>query len=429
MELSALFWTILGEIAIVLIGLLSAMLFIQNKDRNKLKEYMHSLKKMIKELKKKIQALENEKNEERILTLFNDLISHVRDLHQLKDEGAENEEDKLSIENFIIVSLFQTLTTVRNALENSNDAQDSWEKIKNEITPLIENYLQPIIIKAQSQAVQAEESGDDSLQTQLENANKRITNLEKFKDLFFDLQSKLSDSVSEIEGLNHKIAELAEGSDNFDEIMAIIQQNKTHYINMGQMIAMDKDAHHESVSSNMDYSDNLINERKDEISRLKHQISSQFEEIWALHNKLSNSSANKEPSTTELNSGIETMVQQLKDSEMCIETMDMEIQTLSSELLTLKNKLKDQQSSTSQNEPSKLPTTQSNIELENKIKNKDQMIARFSQESKELLSCITGMEDHSDEQAAKINELEEKYTKLEAEYNIMEEKYLAEVSK
>jgi len=284
--------------------------------------------------------------------------------------------------------------------------------------------------------IATDENNDENLKQQIENANKRISNLEKFKQLFFDLQRKLTDSVAEIEALNQKIAELAEGSENYTDIMSLIEQNKTQYINMGQMIAMDKDAHHESVSSSMDYSDNLLNERKGEIARLKKRLSSQFEEIWTLQKKLSGST-DQEPSIAELNTGIEAMNRQLKDSEMCIETMDMEIQTLNSELLNLRKKLKQQDQSASQELPSGIKVTQSPLELENELKKKDQMIARFAQESKELLSCITGMEDHSDEQTEKIKQLEnqleenkdlaEKHTKLEAEYAAMEEKYLKSI--
>jgi len=98
------------------------------------------------------------------------------------------------------------------------------------------------------------------------------------------------------------------------------------------------------------------------------------------------------------------MSRQLKDSEMCIETMDMEIQTLSSELSNLKAQLKKQTSS--QSASPDLAMEQAVAEMKEEIEKKDQMIAKFAQESKELLSCITGMEDHSEEQSEKIKQLE-----------------------
>ncbi|MCU7834141.1 MAG: hypothetical protein KZQ83_02720 [gamma proteobacterium symbiont of Taylorina sp.] len=435
MDISPVFWTISGEIAVLLIGILSAVIWLINNDRKKLKAYMLSLKETIKKLKKQLLDEENEQTEERILTLLNQLIDYVHQLNEVQENeyAGNNNSEKLSVEKFIIISLYQTLITTRNALENSNEAQASWEKIKNELTPLIENYLEPILHDEASEiALNAEKNNDEALKIQLENAHKRLVNLEKFKQLYFELQAKLSNSVAEIEVLNQKIADLAEGSDNSAEILAIVEQNKTHYINMGQMIAMDKEAHHQSVSNNMDYSDNLINERKDEINRLKQQVAGQFEKIWALQNKLSNPPSGQAPDTNELNAGIEVMTRQLKDSEMCIETMDMEIQTLTSELSNLKMKLNQQDQLQKSSQDSNV--NQPSLEMTDKLEKKDKMIARFAQESKELLSCITGMEDHSDEQSAKINQLEsqlekskaleEKYSKLEMEYLSMEEKYL-----
>jgi len=392
MEILPVFWTILGEIAVLVIVVLGAVIWLIDNDRNKLKVYMDSLKEIIKTLKKKIQDKESEQTEERILTLFNQLIDYVGQLHNIQDSGTgDNDADeKLSVEKFIIISLYQTLVTTRNALENSHQAQASWEKINNELTPLIKNYLEPVLEASTTDTAVA--------------AEKHLSNLEKFKQLYFELQSKLADSVSEIEMLNEQIAKLADGSDNADQIMMIIEKNKNHYIHMGQMIGMDKEAHHESVADNMDYSDNLINERKDEINRLKNQVAGQFEKIWALQNKLSAPSSGQLPDVSELNAGVDLMSRQLKDSEMCIETMDMEIQTLSSELSNLKAQLKKQTSS--QSASPDLAMEQAVAEMKEEIEKKDQMIAKFAQESKELLSCITGMEDHSEEQSEKIKQLE-----------------------
>jgi len=407
MEILPVFWTILGEIAVLVIVVLGAVIWLIDNDRNKLKVYMDSLKEIIKTLKKKIQDKESEQTEERILTLFNQLIDYVGQLHNIQDSGTgDNDADeKLSVEKFIIISLYQTLVTTRNALENSHQAQASWEKINNELTPLIKNYLEPVLEASTTDtAVAADKESKEGLKVQLENAEKHLSNLEKFKQLYFELQSKLADSVSEIEMLNEQIAKLADGSDNADQIMMIIEKNKNHYIHMGQMIGMDKEAHHESVADNMDYSDNLINERKDEINRLKNQVAGQFEKIWALQNKLSAPSSGQLPDVSELNAGVDLMSRQLKDSEMCIETMDMEIQTLSSELSNLKAQLKKQTSS--QSASPDLAMEQAVAEMKEEIEKKDQMIAKFAQESKELLSCITGMEDHSEEQSEKIKQLE-----------------------
>ncbi len=432
MEMPPFYWTLIAEIAIVLIGVLIAVIVVVLKDRSKLKDYTDNLKKIVQKLKQKLLEKDNEQSQERILELLNALIDHVHEqylaLYGSEIKVTEN-DDSPSVEKFILIAGYQIMIAARAALENSNEPDAAWEKIKNEITPLIENYLSPAL-SAPSLLADSPDEGADNLQAELENAHQRIANLEKFKQLYFDLQDRLVSSVEEIENLNQQIAEIVEGDDNFANIRAIIEKNKTQYIHMGQMIGMDKEHHHESVLAKMDYSAELISERKDEIKRLKQQISQQFEEIWGLQSRLSNPSG-VTPDSAQLSAGIETMSRQLKDSEMCIETMDMEIQTLSSEIANLQNKLQQQEAGS--------VSGSGLVELEEKVLKKDQIIARFTQESNELMSCITGLENNIDEQSDSIkaltNKLEkskivaEKHQQLEMAYADMEEKYLQAMSK
>lgn len=425
MTIPPIYWTLLGEFALILIGVLSTVIFVVLKDRKQLREYSEHLKDIIKTLKQKLKNAQEQEGNERVLELLNALIDHVREQYQSQygNEIASSEDDLPSVDKFILISGYQTMLAELTALENSNEAEVAWEKIRNELTPLIQNYLQPAL------AAQTATGGDDNLAAQLENAEKRIENLEKFKQLYFDLQNKMTRSVEEIEHLNAQMAQLTEGSANHAEIMAIIEKNKTHYIEMGQMIGMDKEQHHESVAEKMDYSDELINERKDEIKRLKSQISKQFEEIWKLQNDLS-SQGDDGASPEQLNAGIDTFARQLKDAELCIETMDMEIQTLTSELSNLKNQLKEQDETGSGGGAEDTGLAQ---------QERDEMVARFAQESKEMMSCITGLEDSNAEQSNTINELEDKlgetkeleakYLKLQADYSAMEAKYLEAMAK
>ena len=226
MGIPPVYWTLLGEIGLVIIGVLGAVIIVVLRDRKKLKNYSDSLKEMIKKLKKKLQEREDEQNQERILELLNALVEHVREQYQAQfgndiaptEEEDADASDVPSVEKFVFIAGFQTIIAELSALENSNDPETTWTKIKNELTQLFQNYLEPILAK-QNMGAQSisNETDDDSLKAQLENASKRIENLEKFKQLYFDLQSKLSQSVADIEGLNQQLLELSEGSDNFDD--------------------------------------------------------------------------------------------------------------------------------------------------------------------------------------------------------------------
>ncbi len=330
MEIPPVYWTLLGEIAAIFIGVLIAVIIVVLRDRKKLREYTEHLKQIIKKLKKKFKESEDQPSQEKAL-------SSQQELPQQK-------------------------------VSKTSDA-------------------------------------DDDLKLQLENAAKQINNLQQFKQLYFELQSKLSKSVLEIENLNEKIAELSDGSEQHDAIQSVIEKNKAVYLEMGQMIGMDKEQHHESVANTMDYSETIISERKEEIKRLKSQIAQQFEDIRALQSGLT-AKEGKVPDPEVLSAGIETVSHNLKDAEMCIETMDMEIQTQCSEISNLKNQLK--QHRTSGNE-AVLP------EYQQDIKEKETTIARFAQENKELMSCISGLESSNMEQSSRIKKLEEQNAELKAD--------------
>ncbi len=360
------YWTLIGEITLVLIGTLVAVIVFVLRDRKNLKEYSLYLKELVKKLKKKIKEHEDEQSQERVQELIRAMIDHVRAEYQLQAGGEINESleeglgFKPSIEQFILITGFQMLSAELTALDNSNEPEAAWEMIKNKLMPLIQNFLQPALA---AQAV----SRDSSKAETSEGLQQRIENLEQFKQLYFNLQKNMAEQITEIEQLNQKIAELADGSENSAAIMAVIEKNKTHYISMGQLLGMDKEQHHQSVADSMDYSDVLISEGKDEIKRLK-----------------SNNA------------------HQLKDAELCIETMDMEIQTLTAEVTRLEKQLEQQGGA----EP-EVSTGLSH-------KERDEMIARFTQESKELMSCITGLEDNAQEQSEKIKQLEAENAQLKA---------------
>lgn len=400
----------MGEIALVFMGVLIAVIVVVLKDRKNLKDYSLYLKELIKKLKKKIRDHEEQQSQERVQDLIRAMIDHVRAEYESHTEGDINSTiedgmtDKTSVDTFILITGFQMLSAELTALENSNEPEAAWGKIKNELKPLLQNYLQPLITAQEGGST----GSSEEVQQQLEETLRRVENLEQFKQLYFTLQTNMADKVAEVELLNQKIAELAEGSDNHAAIMAAIEQNKTHYIDMGKLLGMDKEQHHDSVAGSMNYSDVLISERKDEINRLKSQIAQQFEEMWKLQNSLSGKAGEK-PDPQALQAGVDVFARQLKDAELCIETMDMEIQTLTAEVTRLQK-----QQAQSSGLASESGTGDSGNGLAQK--ERDEMIARFAQESKEMMSCITGLEDSNLEQSEQLRKLEADYAELEAKY-------------
>ncbi len=408
MSLPSAYWTLIGEITLVLMGVLVAVIIFILKDRKNLQDYSLYLKELIKKLKQKLKEYEEQESQERVQELIRGMIDHVRTEYEAQVQGGidhsleQGLDSKPSVEQFILISGFQMLSAELTALENSNEPAVAWEKVKSELMPLIQNFLQPVLAAQSSEQSGGGTDNIQHIQEQLAEAQQRIDNLQQFKKLYFNLQKNMAEQIAELEPLNQKIVDLVQGSENQAAIMAITEKNKTHYISMGQLLGMDKEQHHDSVSDSMDYSDVLISERKNEIKRLKSQISQQFEEIWKLQSSLSGQSG-AAPDPQALQAGVDTFSRQLKDAELCIETMDMEIQTLTSEINRLEKQLEQQQGG-------------SEADSGLAQQERDDMIARFAQESKEMMSCITGLEDSTQEQSETIKKLEADYAELEAKY-------------
>ncbi len=292
MQIPPAYWTLLGEFSLLILGVCIAIIIVVLKDRSKLHNYTHFLKKAIKQLKTKIKTLEDQQGNERVLDLFNALIAHVREQYQIQFNAAaddiEHSTGPVNVDKFIHISCFQTMTAQLNALENSNDPILAWDKIKNELTPLFSHYLEPAL-------QQHAELSKNSLEANLDTAT------------------------------------------------------------------------------------------SDELNQLKNKVAQQFEEIWALQNRIKQN-GDTPPSIEEMMKGFENMARNLKDAEMCIDTMDMEIQTLTSELETLRLQGKE-------------------VAGHNKY-DVDNNIQRMSQENKELLNCITGLEEDNMSQSEKIKALE-----------------------
>jgi len=301
-----------------------------------------------------------------IIGLLSQTIEYIKDIYQEKFGHAIGEqetsvEENNSKEHFLFVFGYQALKAILSALDNSNAPEKAWSKIYQQLEPLIENY--------------------------------RIMPEKEFLTV---LEEKVNEIVSEknTDGDNNN------DSDNTEE-----NSNSFNSYNANQKQQSDYD-----IDKAND--DLIIQERKNEIERLKTQINSQADDINALKELLTKkiyslNDANGDDNS-ELVEAMEVISNHLRDAEFCISMMEADMQTQDEEIKELKDQLKLAESQNTM--PQK---TMNADEFHNEILKKEQLIARFSQESKEMLTLIDGMEKDNDEKTKRISELEE----IEKRYN------------
>jgi len=337
MEIPSFYLSIIVEIIALILLVMLGYIFILTRDKNNLLKYVSDLKKKVGFLSTKLKDLTEEN--EPIITLLSNTIEHIKTAYQ-QTFGHEigktdtNTEENNSKEHFLYVVGYQNLKATVSSLENSNNAERTWDKISAQMSALIENY--------------------------------RIMPETQFETI---VEEKAQQEVSQQAKASKKAAPIDTGSVTLT----------------GQ--------------------DQFINERKNEIDRLKGKITSQFEEIWELQNNISGKiSQSSDPEVNTIAEDVQTISRQLKDAELCITMMEADIATSDEELASLKEQLE-----LANKKAANIPP--SNSDLTENIKKKDAIIARFAQESKEMMSLIDGMEQNADEQTKRISELEEQINK------------------
>ncbi|MFK5984955.1 MAG: hypothetical protein QM479_05975 [Pseudomonadota bacterium] len=347
MEIPSVYLSIIAEAAALALLLLLGFIFLLKRDKSNLVNYVAHLKEKIKHLTKKIKELDSGDNSS--YELISDTTKHIKSIYEEKfgheigtSESTINEDN--SKDHFLHVFGYQALKATLTSLENSNTAAKTWEKITAQISVLIENFR--IFPETQYETI---------IEQQV---------VEKIK----------------LQDQQQSTSETPQQSKSIDNIAQKQQLAATKKANPG--------------------SDQFIKDRKNEINRLKGQISSQFEEIWQLQNNISNKlSSSTDTDVNSLSGDISSVSRQLKDAELCITMMEADIATSDEEITGLKEQLERANIKASAIPPS-------NSELTEEIKKKDALIARFAQESKEMITLIDGMEQNTDEQAKRIFELE-----------------------
>ncbi len=357
MEFSGFYLSIIAEAAGLILLVLLGYILLLKRDKTNLTSYVSHLKEKVIILTKKIR--EHNAQDNHFTELLVETIEYIKTTYE-KTFGHEMGGSDTSIkeansrDHFLFVVGYQGLKANLTALENSNTAKRTWEKFSSQMRPLIENYR--IMPETQFENLLEEKVKQEFVLQAKHETKKAFTRQEEQK--------------SEKVGVEQARSEL--------EILS------TH-------------SDHEKDKA----SDEFINERKNEIKRLKSQIASQYEEIFKLHNVTSkNISKSSDPKVVKLINSFESIGRQLQDAQSCITMMEEDIATSEKEIQSLNDQLEQANFKIAAMPPSSSILTE-------KIKKKDSIIVRLERESKEMLSLIDGMEKSAVEQSQYIKKLEE----------------------
>ena len=323
------------------------------------------------------------------------------------------------------VLAYQVLIAQLNAINNSRDADAAWHNIDEHLQPLLgslfnkksasteEDEANLAVIDELRQKISDQESYIEELESAAANQREAEADLQTIDQLERTIEEQKTQILSleqaaqkkgnvtfesEAEKFCTEVIKLVEAG-SLDEIGKLTTNFQKEFTAGVTETTVVKPAE-ESKSAGTDLLHQGLKNSQSEIDELRNKISSQHETIRDLELKLANNSGDGvlDPETEQ---SMAIIKQNLKDSEMCIETMDMELNSAHEHIERLESELKQL-------------TEQS--EMSDK---RVDMIQDFANDTKQLLDCITVLEDSAEEQREEIEELTQKLAQAEAEKNAL----------
>lgn len=349
-----------AEVAFILLVLCIA-LFIQNR----------SLKRLIEQLKEKAQALLQELNllkaqaqaepevaptqEHSYLKYIDTQLQHTYNHHQSLNS---NQDISLDIEPGTPLphrsAAFRHVVLLAEKEANTSIADGSppnWQALREKYEQLFsfmeefaqqqdsaEENSEDIQTKNESDKAKdadLEQNEDSLLRQELEVAHKRIQNLERFKQLFFDLEEKWNKASSEAQSHYDGMSTMINGMDNAGDLQQSLDKYSSSYTEVSRLI--ETGANGQSVVE-LASTNSVVSS---EVKQLREVAADQHRIITDLQRQLRDAVTQQERESLIINlqAELEKQAKYVKESESCIQLLEGELDITSRDLQQLKNKL------------------------------------------------------------------------------------------
>jgi len=406
-ELSPILLATLGEVAIILLIALIYSIRQYYLSRQKLKalQVEHTdLQEQHAVVSEQKQTLEQAQGKDASTDLLRETIALLRELYSKSGhEDLDNHETDSfdhTADNASLILAYQVLIAQLNAIDNSKDAEGAWHNIDEHLQPLLSSlFASPAVAEPDEQAdlavidelkqkIADQEGYIEELE--LTAANQRETEVDS--STIETLEQQISDQKK-------RITELELAAEDSTPIASPADKEKFS-AGVAETSIITKQESGSSASTDLLHQG--LKNSQGEIDDLRNKVANQHDTIRDLELKLVKGEGGEELNP-ETQQAMDSIKQNLRDSEMCIETMDMEITSAHEEIAKLEAELKQL------NEQNELGEKKSDL------------IQNFAQDTKQLLDCITVLENSAEEQHTEIEDLKEKLATTEAEKQALEE--------
>ena len=309
------------------------------------------------------------------------------------------------------------LLAEKEALTFADDEMPDWSQIRakyEQIFTFIEDYSDSD--KPEPKSTPEEEEEASSLQQELDNAKKRIANLEKFKKLYFEMEEQWEQSKKDAKVHYDNLSGMADQVDDTEAFESALEGYQSSY---GKFNNLFDGRDNTEIITQTVHSHSTNPATTDELNRLRNVAADQHRLINELQERLKSASFSEENQqlVNGLTAELEKQARFVQESETCIQLMEDELNSANKELDILKSRLKA------------LPSLKA--QLKDVISNKDEielkMYALSSENrklTKKLKEADSGPSIAAPVNSGEIKRIKQEYADLETRYAELEEKYL-----
>lgn len=307
-----------------------------------------------------------------------------------------------------------------------------WGVLEAKLGQILDFYSQPSSLEPELEIDEADTDGDAADDDQQQ---RHIANLEKFRQLYFDVERKWREARAEAERYHQELSALGQSLGASEEFDALLQQYVQVYAGVdglleggGRESGDDAPAQRPSVG-------HLVIANEEEIQRLRNMAVDQHKIILELKRKLvdADSLEAKDRLIEEMNAQLDRNQRFLKESDTCIQQLEADI----SHLLTENQSLKVAAPGVGAQATAAAAST--GVDNSDELDLLRGLVTSFTEQSRDMLGAIAVLEEDNrklmaqrpekpeagaDELKTRLTQTQQELLKLQTQYLELEERYL-----
>jgi Sec-independent protein translocase protein TatA len=393
----------LAEIAFLLLVISIFLILNIRKLKATIRELESKLSKMRKavskakqETKKVIKALadKNKIKPKEFIDYLDEEIEGTRDFHQTLNPDRDIVLDiapDASLERQATSLRHAFLIAEKEARYAGGEDSSNWDVLQSKFQQIIQFYIsvapQAAPEKEPVLELKTAEEGTPDNAEEIAGYKKRIENLERFKNLFFEMEDKWSDTKKEADNYYQQLMAMGKDMGAGEDFDSLLNGYAGAFDDIGNLIMSGVDKTGASKGTdNIEMSGEtggpgkLVFANREEMQRLRNMAVDQHKIIEELKKKLtlSDSVEDKERVLVEMSSQVERQQRFLKEAEACTQIIEDELNRALEENQALR-KNQENSGGTGSEEYARMET----------------MVKDFTNESREMLGTIATLEDEN----------------------------------